>query len=137
MTPLWRGTYFTLALAGFSDATYLTVKHFYQADAGCLITEGCDVVLKSEFATFMGIPLAYMGLAYYFMAVVGITAFHQSRNTDILKGLFLLNLSGFSFSLWLVYLQAFVLSAYCAWCLFSAGVTTLLLLILTFRKEES
>jgi uncharacterized membrane protein len=135
MSRLWRGIYFTLALAGFADAVYLTVKHVYQADAGCLITEGCDTVLKSEFATFMGIPLAYLGLAYYLIAVIGITAYHQSEKNDLLKGLFLLNLGGFSFSLWLVYLQAFVLNAFCTWCLFSALVTTLLLSILTFRKE--
>ena len=136
MNSVWRGIYFTLALVGFSDAVYLTIKHFYQADAGCLLSEGCDAVLKSEFATFMGIPLAYMGLAYYLMLVIGITAFHQSRKSDILKGLFLLNLGGFAFSLWLVYLQAFVLNSYCTWCLISAGVTTLLLSILTFRKED-
>lgn len=135
MSRLWRGIYFTLALAGFADAVYLTVKHVYQADAGCPIAEGCDTVLKSEFATFMGIPLAYLGLAYYLIAVIGITAYHQSEKTDVLKGLFLLNLGGFSFSLWLVYLQAFVLNAFCTWCLFSALVTTLLLSILTFRKE--
>ena len=135
MNPLWRGIYFTLALIGFSDATYLTVKHIYQADAGCLLSDGCDAVLKSEFATFMGIPLAYMGLVYYLLIVIGITAFHQTQKSDILKGLFLLNLSGFAFSLWVVYLQAFVLNSYCTWCLISAGVTTLLLSILTFRKE--
>jgi uncharacterized membrane protein len=83
----------------------------------------------------MGIPLAYMGLVYYLLIVIGITAFHQTQKSDILKGLFLLNLSGFAFSLWLVYLQAFVLNSYCTWCLISAGVTTLLLSILTFRKE--
>jgi uncharacterized membrane protein len=84
----------------------------------------------------MGIPLAYMGLAYYLLIVICITAYHQTRKSDILKGLFLLNLSGFAFSLWLVYLQAFVLNSYCTWCLISAGVTTLLLSILTFRKED-
>jgi len=136
MNSVWRGIYFTLALVGFSDAVYLTIKHFYQADAGCLLSEGCDAVLKSEFSSFMGIPLAYMGLAYYLLIVIGITAYHQTRKSDILKGLFLLNLSGFAFSLWLVYLQAFVLNSYCTWCLISAGVTTLLLSILTFRKED-
>ena len=136
MNSVWRGIYFTLALVGFSDAVYLTIKHFYQADAGCLLSEGCDAVLKSEFSSFMGIPLAYMELVYYLLIVIGITAYHQTRKSDILKGLFLLNLSGFAFSLWLVYLQAFVLNAYCTWCLISAGVTTLLLSILTFRKED-
>ncbi len=136
MNSVWRGIYFTLALVGFSDAVYLTIKHFYQADAGCLLSEGCDAVLKSEFSSFMGIPLAYMGLVYYLLIVIGITAYHQTRKSDILKGLFLLNLSGFAFSLWLVYLQAFVLNSYCTWCLISAGVTTLLLCILTFRKED-
>lgn len=135
MNPLWRGIYFTLALAGFADAVYLTTKHIYQADAGCLLSDGCDAVLKSEFSTFMGIPLAYMGLAYYLLIVIGITAYEQSRKSELLKGLFLLNLAGFAFSLWLVYLQAFVLNAFCTWCLFSAAVTTLLLSILTFRKE--
>lgn len=136
MNSVWRGIYFTLALVGFSDAVYLTTKHVYQADAGCLLSEGCDAVLKSEFATFFGIPLAYMGLAYYLVILIGITAYQQSRNADLLKGLFLLNLSGFAFSLWLVYLQAFVLNSYCTWCLISAAVTTLLLSILTFRKEN-
>lgn len=135
MNQFWRGLYFVLAIVGFADATYLTVKHIYQADVGCLLADGCDAVLNSEFATFMGVPLAYLGLAYYLVTVVGITAYHQTEKSNLLKGLFLVNLAGFAFSLWLVYLQAFVLNSYCSWCLISAGVTTLLLLILTFRKE--
>ncbi len=134
MSGFWRGTYFTLALAGYSDAVYLSVKHLYSADAGCLITEGCDQVLKSEYASFLGIPLAYMGLAYYLIVILGAVLFEQKRDEGILKALFLVNLSGFAFSVWLVYLQAFVLNAFCSWCLFSAFVTTSLLAILTFRK---
>jgi len=130
-----RFAYTALALAGYADATYLTVKHFYKTDAGCLLSEGCDTVLNSEFSSIFGIPLAFLGYAYYLICVIGITAYIQSENPKILNGLFLVNLSGFAFSVWLVYLQAFVLNAFCTWCLFSAVVTTLLVAILAFRKD--
>jgi uncharacterized membrane protein len=130
-----RFAYAALALAGYADATYLAVKHLYRADAGCLLSDGCDTVLNSEFSSIFGIPLAFLGYAYYLICVIGITAYFQSGNAKILNGLFLVNLSGFAFSLWLVYLQAFVLNAFCTWCLFSAAVTTLLVAILALRKE--
>lgn len=135
MTSTTRFAYASLALAGYADATYLTVKHLYRADAGCLLSDGCDTVLNSEFSSIFGIPLAFLGYAYYLICVIGITAYIQTENAKILNGLFLVNLSGFAFSLWLVYLQAFVLNAFCTWCLFSAGVTTLLVAILALRKE--
>lgn len=130
-----RFAYASLALAGYADATYLTVKHLYKADAGCLLSDGCDTVLNSEFSSIFGIPLAFLGLAYYLICVIGITAYHQTGKADILKGLFLVNLGGFAFSIWLIYLQAFVLNAFCTWCLFSAAVTTLLVTILALRKD--
>lgn len=135
MKSTFRFAYASLALAGYADATYLTVKHLYRADAGCLLSDGCDTVLNSEFSTIFGIPLAFLGYAYYLICVIGITAYMQTGKAKILSGLFLINLSGFAFSLWLVYLQAFVLNAFCTWCLFSAAVSTLLLAIMALRNE--
>lgn len=125
-------------LAGFADATYLSVKHLYKSDAGCLVTEGCDVVLNSEYAVLLGVPLAYLGMAYYTVVLALVTAEWAHRNAifnQMLKGVVI---AGLGFSAYLLYVQAIVLNAFCSWCLFSAGITVIMAaLILTAGKAET
>lgn len=122
-----------LALIGLSDAIYLTVEHLAGRTVQCLVTSGCSAVLGSSYAVIGDIPLAALGAAAYFtvfsLAVLAAFSYPKvPRLLSVVVGLM------FTFTLWLLYLQAFVLNAYCAYCLLSAAVTTTLASIIFFGK---
>lgn len=117
-----------LSLVGLADSIYLTVKHYTGGIVPCTLTSNCEQVLNSSYATIGGIPLAALGALAYFavFSLSTLAAFGNSRARTLL--LFIVILM-FAFSIWLFVLQAFVLHAFCQFCLLSAA-TTLLLTIL-------
>jgi uncharacterized membrane protein len=121
-----------LALVGLGDAIYLTVEHLTGATLQCSITHGCAEVLGSRFATVGNIPLAAIGAAAYFTAfsLATLSAFGYAGARKLLAALVALM---FLFTLWLLYLQAFVLHAFCQYCLLSASITTLLAFVVTLQ----
>jgi uncharacterized membrane protein len=129
-------SYLVLVLIGLADASYLSALHFYQADPGCSLITGCDAVLSSEYAVILGIPLAYGGFAYYLTLLFGGMVYYQYEIKKALQVLFTVNLLGFLFSLWLVYVQAFILEAFCQYCLVSALTTTLALVTLSVGLKK-
>jgi uncharacterized membrane protein len=117
-----------VALVGLGDAIYLTVNHYTAAPPPCTITEGCEKVLTSSYATIMGVPLALFGaLAYFSAFVLALLSAFGNRWTWRLFAAQIVFMA--AFSIWLIYLQAFVLGAFCQFCLLSAGVTFTLLAI--------
>jgi uncharacterized membrane protein len=124
--------YGILVLIGFADAAYLSMLHFYQTDAGCSLITGCDAVLSSEYAVIAGVPLAYLGILYYLSLIITLMAYYQTELKRFLQGLFVLNTTGFIFSLWLVYVQAAILNAFCQYCLISAVISTILFFIVSY-----
>ena len=120
------GLFLVLAFIGFFDATYLTVKHFLGAIPPCSIVEGCEKVLTSEYAVIAGIPIALVGSIYYStLFLLTIFSFSlEGKKYFILASR--LSVLGFLVSLWLVYLQLFVVKAVCLYCVFSAVVSMLL-----------
>jgi len=125
-----------IALLGLADATYLTVAHLTGDDAVCGSSLGCSTVLGSAYATIRGIPTAAFGAVAYFtvFSLAILAAFGYAR----MRGL-LMVLVGvmFAASLYFLYLQAFVLHAFCPFCLFSAAVTFLLAgLLLAFPASR-
>jgi uncharacterized membrane protein len=132
-------TYVVLALIGIADAAYLSAIHYYQTDPGCSLITGCDAVLSSEFAVILGVPLAYGGLFYYLLLLSGMLTYYQYELKKALQVTLLVNLMGFLFSLWLIYVQAFILVAFCQYCLVSAVITTLALVTITigFKRIQS
>ena len=122
-----------LALAGLADAVYLTVEHLTGRSVRCTVTSGCSEVLSSPYATIGGYPLALFGALAYFTAfsLATLAAFGSERAGKLLALLVALM---FATSLWLVYLQAFVLHAFCQYCLLSAAITTLLACLVVARR---
>jgi uncharacterized membrane protein len=114
-----------VALAGLADATFLTVSHLTGNDAVCGTLAGCTAVLGSAYATIKGIPTAAFGVVAYFTAfsTAILAAFRYAGARGFLGILVSLM---FLASLYFLYLQAFVLHAFCPFCLFSAAVTFLL-----------
>lgn len=125
-----------VALVGLADSIYLTVEHISGRSVKCTIVSGCSEVLSSPYATVRGIPLALVGATAYFSAfsLATLAAFDYK-----LTGTLLTVLAGLMFitTLWLLYLQAFVIGHFCQFCLLSAIVTTILtVLVVIARKAE-
>jgi uncharacterized membrane protein len=116
-----------LSFLGLVDTLYLGLKR--GKPVPCSITTGCEEVLNSEFSAVAGIPISWFGFAFY-LAVFSAAAFAVfSDDTRLLSLIFWPALAGFLISAGLVGVQAFVLRAYCQYCLASAALTTLILIV--------
>jgi uncharacterized membrane protein len=122
-----------LALVGLADSVYLTVSHYTKEPVPCSIVEGCETVLTSSYAEFAGIPIAAFGAAAYFAAFsLAILAAFGNRATWTLFGVQSMLMAGVS--AYLVYLQAFVIGAFCQFCLVSAATSIGLFLVFLASK---
>ena len=128
-----------VALAGVFVASYLTLyKLGYIGTLACAVGS-CETVQTSKWATFLGVPVGAWGVGYYIsvlaLAIAGLTArFADSRRlSEILLGV---TAFGLVFSLWLTYLELFVIHAICQWCVVSAILATILFVLswLDFRE---
>jgi uncharacterized membrane protein len=118
-----------IALIGVFLSLYLTLyKLGYIGTLACG-TGSCEYVQLSKWGTFLGLPVAGWGLGFYAavlaIAVTGIQErFEGSRRLTVL----LVGVTGWGvlFTLWLTYLELFVIHAVCRWCLGSATLTLVL-----------
>lgn len=117
-----------LGVAGLADSIYLTVTHLTGEDVTCLASSGCSEVLSSAYATVGNIPLGAFGALGYFLAfsLAILTAFGYARARSLLR---VLVTGMLATTLWLLYVQAFVLHAFCDFCLLSAALTLTLTII--------
>jgi uncharacterized membrane protein len=114
-----------ICLVGLAEATYLTVMNLTGETAVCGGSASCFEVLGSKYAKIAGIPMAGLGAVAYFSAFTFATfaAFGYRRA----RTLFALTISAmFLVTLWLLFVQAFLLHAFCRYCLFSAAMIFLL-----------
>jgi uncharacterized membrane protein len=117
-----------LSLLGLADALYLTIEHVTGQSVRCTIISGCSEVLSSPYAVVAGIPLAVIGAAAYFtvfsLATLALFGYRIAGKllTPLVVAMFVV-------SLWLIYLQAFVIREFCQYCLLSAAITFCLLVV--------
>lgn len=129
-----------VSLLGLIDALYLTVEHVTGQSVRCTIVAGCSEVLSSHYAVIAGVPLAMIGAAAYFtvFSLATLAAFGHRFAATLLTPLVVLM---FLVTVWLVYLQGFVIHAFCQFCLLSAAVTTALtvivLIAVIFRRKTT
>ena len=122
-----------LSLLGLADALYLTIEHVTGQSVKCTIISGCSEVLSSPYAVVAGIPLAALGAAAYFtvFSLATLAAFGYRAAGTLLTPLIT---AMFFVSIWLIYLQAFVIREFCQYCLFSAAITTALLVVVVVGR---
>jgi uncharacterized membrane protein len=121
-----------LALLGLLDAAYLTLEHYRpQVALVCPLGGGCETVQASRWSTLPpgnGVPVAALGICGYgLLVVVALAGLHRERIGPLPLAPLLLALAslGVIVSAFLVGLQAFVIGAYCTWCLASAALEAL------------
>src|SRR6266404_549137 len=110
-----------ISLAGLADATYLTVQSLTGETLVCGGSADCFRVLGSGYARIAGIPVATFGVLGYFSAFSFATfaAFGYARASKFFG---LTVWAMFAVTLWLLLVQAFILHAFCRYCLFSAAL---------------
>jgi uncharacterized membrane protein len=121
-----------LAFIGTVDALYLSIKR----NAGpipCHITRGCTDVLTSKYSTVAGIPLSSIGLVFYItiLSLAVFTIFEDPNRplTRPIAAVFYLSGMALVVSALLVGVQAFILKAYCEYCLLSAALVLTIFLV--------
>jgi uncharacterized membrane protein len=120
--PALFGLAALLSLTGLADSTYLTVTHLTGENVTCIASSGCSQVLASAYASVGPIPLGAFGALGYFAAfsLATLAAFGYARARKFLAVL----VAGMLLTtLWLLYVQAFILHAFCDFCLLSAALT--------------
>lgn len=117
-----------LAVLGFSDATYLSIEHFSGVIPPCTI-HGCETVLTSAYSTVLGIPIALLGALYYFALLVIYFVYFEAKDARALVFALHLSVLGFLADLWFVSAQAFIIHAWCQYCLLSAAVSSVIFIL--------
>lgn len=119
-----------LCLLGFCVAGYLAYVETARVEAFCGPVGDCNTVQESEYARLFGIlPIGILGMAGYLLIVLAwcLGRYGQGRTASLAAlALFLMTTGGTLFSIYLTFLEPFVIGATCAWCLTSAVVMTLL-----------
>ena len=91
----------------------------------------CDIVVRSEFSKFFGVPVDILGMLYYAGAAAAYSIFYFYSGLAVpfaVFGMFGLASFSFLFSLYLTFIQAFNLKQWCVWCLASAGLSSFIFL---------
>jgi uncharacterized membrane protein len=127
-----------LGIAGFLDASYLTIEHYRGLIPVCTLITGCGQVLISKYSTIGPVPLALLGVAYYSVVIFGALLFLDLKIIKILHLLAAYTFVGIIASIYFIYLQVFVIGALCFYCLISALLSTLLFIngVIIYKKTS-
>lgn len=125
-----------IALVGLAEATYLTVLFLSGETAVCGNSADCFKVLGSSYAKIGGFPVSGLGaLAYFSVFTFAIfAAFDYSRARRFFTWTVV---AMFATTLWLLFVQAFRLHAFCQYCLFSAALVFLLTGLVVARPSPA
>ncbi len=148
------------SIVGIADSSFITYEKFAGIIPDCGPGFDCGAVLNSKWSSIGPIPLSLLGLLYYFtvfsLGFLLVAEFEIQkplgtlfdklklsqknilRNITTAEALFLVTTFGFGFSIYLVTLMAFVIGAWCKYCVISAAASTLLFITSTvyFAKIE-
>ena len=124
-----------LVVIGLIVSIYMTIYKATSNDALCLGSGDCSTVNASIYSEVYGIPVASVGIAGYFAILL--LHWNEKRDKFFEKNapmlIFGAALTGFLFTLYLIYIEFAVLQAYCPFCLASQSAMTLIFIISVMR----
>jgi len=129
-----------ISLAGLFVGAYLTLYKFGIIGTLACNVGSCEQVQTSRWSVFLGVPVATWGVGFYLLMLALAIASLQPRFLDsraLSLGMVLLTGWGVLFTAWLNYLEAFVIHAWCEWCLGSAAMVLLLFVLAVFDWRET
>lgn len=121
-----------LSLIGLADSWYLASSAATQTPLVCDIgagLDGCNQVAESPYSRVFGIPLADFGLLFYGTALLASLLAWKVSSVWTRRVLLSVTFVGAAASVYFVTLQIFIIKAYCVYCLISAGVSWIMLIL--------
>ena len=127
------------SLLGLFDSLYLLWAYTSPSRPMVCLGSGCDAVRASSFAHLFGLPLPAFGVANYTVLALlifaeGLVSARLGR--AIQRAVVGISCAGFLFSIYLTSLEAFVIHAWCAWCVVSALVVTGIFILSVFELRR-
>ncbi|MGB5565790.1 MAG: vitamin K epoxide reductase family protein [Acidimicrobiia bacterium] len=136
--PVWLVPVF--AIVGIGVSIYLGSVEASGADAICGPVGDCNAVQQSEYASIFGVPIGILGVVGYGVLLAGWVASRVAKGTLADLGLIVAGAIAFGgtlFSIYLTFLEPFVIGATCMWCLTSAVAITGLLWLTAGPASEA
>lgn len=119
---------FIFGLLGLLISGYLSYEYSQPSAIGCPIGgQSCQTVRVSPYSSLFGISVPFIGIFFYL--AVSTMAVLTLEKEMVKKLLFILTLGGFIFSIYLTALEAFVIHAFCFWCILSALISSLIFVL--------
>jgi uncharacterized membrane protein len=129
-----------ISLGGLFLGAYLTLYRYgFVGTLACGVSS-CETVQMSRWSMFLGLPVATWGAGFYALVLALCVAGLQPSLADshrLSTVLLVLAAWGALFTAWLNYLEAFVIHAWCEWCLGSAAMVLLLLVLAVLDWRET
>jgi len=124
-----------LTIIGLLVSIYMTIFKITNNAKMCIGSHGCSVVNSSRYAEVNGIPVAVLGVVGYaaILAVLLLErrpGFFRQNGTLLFFGL---SLTGFLFTLYLIFVEVALIKAYCPFCITSQAAMTLIFIISVIR----
>jgi vitamin-K-epoxide reductase (warfarin-sensitive) len=133
-----------LATSGAIDSLISLERHYAASMSSyCDLGErlNCDLVNRSTYSRIFGIPVAALGVLGY-LVLLALTTFHREK-AETPAMLAVASLTGLGFSVYLTYVEAFILATWCILCLsslmliFLIAVLSSLLLVDRVRRRKA
>ncbi|HRN50338.1 MAG TPA: vitamin K epoxide reductase family protein [Anaerolineales bacterium] len=126
-----------LSILGILDAAYLTYVKLIE-DGVCAVGGGCAIVNTSPYASLWGIPIAAIGGGAYLVMLIVLLLEERSDFFAINGSLIVFGLSliGVLYSVYLTYLELYVIHAICPFCVISAVILVAMLVVSIMRLRN-
>ena len=125
----------TLTIIGLLVAIYMTIFKLTNNESMCIGNSGCSVVNASGYSEVNGIPVAVIGMIGY-LAILGVLwlerkpGFFKTNGSLIFFGL---SLTGFLFTVWLIFVEVALIKALCPFCVTSQVMMTAIFILSVVR----
>ncbi len=129
---------FVFSLFGLLVASYLLYEYSFNGQFICPTGSGCDIVRASSYSKFAGISIPILGVIFYWaMAFLSVVHSHDLPKKLVRKLKFLIAASGVGFGIYLTCLEAFVIKAFCFWCVTSFIISVAILISISLARKEN
>ncbi len=131
---------FFLGIFGYLVAKHIRNHKMKDAPLVCMVGFDCHAVVHSDYSKFFGVPVEIFGMIYY--ALISFTylfsIFAKTALPIHLVGFVVLtSLIAFLFSLYLIFVQIFILKKGCSWCFVSAFISILIFILTAITYDFS